>query len=128
MLWYVKCHFLFLLIIIFELLCCNELRHDAFHFVELLLHRTKFFHMPFVVLGASRALLVALALTFFDNVLLLIIGQGPPVLVRPREYFPIRCTDAGFWGPFSGGIVVFVVGTSISRSTMMQAAATRRVV
>ena len=45
-------------------------------------------------------LFVALVLTFLNNVLLLIISQGPPVLVEFREYFPIRCTNAGFWAPF----------------------------
>ena len=113
---------------VFELLCHNELRHDVFHFVELLLSRTEFFHEPFVVLGATCALLVALALMFFDNVLLLIIGQGPPVLVEPREYFPICCMDAGFWGPFPVELLYLLWVPVSADPPRMQAAATRRVV
>ena len=99
MLWYVKCHFLFLLVMIFGLLCRNELQHDAFHFIELLLNQTEFFHTPFVVLGATHALLVALALTFFDNVLLLIIDQGPPVIVEPRDYISHLLYGCRIFGP-----------------------------
>ena len=116
-LWHVKCHLLFLLVMIFPLLCCNELRHDAFHFVELLLNRTNFFHTTFIVLGATRALLVALAFAFLDNMLFLIIGQGLPMLVKPCEDFSIRSTDARLWSPFSSGIAVFVMDTSIRSTT-----------
>ena len=73
--------------------------------------------MPFVVLGATRAFFVALVLMFLYNLLLLIIGQGPPVLVKPCEYLSIHCTNAGFWGPVSGGIFIFVMGTSVSTTT-----------
>ena len=67
--------------------------------------------------GFKRSLFIVAKTHECDNVLLLIIGQGPPVLVKPHEYFAIRCTDAGFWSPLSGGIIVFVMGTSISRTT-----------
>ena len=84
----------------------DELRQDVFHFVELLLNRTKFFHKSFIVLGAAHALLVAITLAFLDNVLFLIIGHGPAMLVKPREDIFIRSMDARLWSPFSGGIVV----------------------
>ena len=48
-------------------------------------------------------------LTFLNNVLLLIIGQDPPVLVKPREYFPIHCMYAGFWAPFPAELLYLLL-------------------